>query len=197
MNLGPHRATPGSLKSRVLRSGGWSLVGFFFRHGIRFGSSLVMTRLLMPEMFGIMAIASLMLAGLTMFSDLGLRQSAVQSTRGEEASFLNTVWILQIARGILLWFLAGLVSLAIAFANNLGFMPQGSVYSSAELPYVIAVASLGVAIAGFESTKVYEASRHLLLSRLTLIEIAVQLVAFGCMLAWVAVDRTEIGRAHV
>jgi O-antigen/teichoic acid export membrane protein len=137
-------------------------VGFSSATGFRFGSSLVMTRLLMPEMFGIMAIASLMLAGLTMFSDLGLRQSAVQSTRGEEASFLNTVWILQIARGILLWFLAGLVSLAIAFANNLGFMPQGSVYSSAELPYVIAVASLGVAIAGFSQQR-FMASRHLLL----------------------------------
>ncbi len=165
-------------------------MGFFFRHGIRFGSSLVMTRLLMPEMFGIMAMASLVLAGLAMFSDLGLRQSAVQSARGEEASFLNTVWILQIARGFLLWFLAALVSLAIAFANSLGFMPPGSVYSAADLPYVIAVASLGVAIAGFESTKVYEASRHLLLGRLTLIEIVVQLVAFGCMLAWVTVDRT-------
>ena len=190
MNQGPHQATPGSLKSRVLRSGGWSLVGFVFRHGIRFVSSLVMTRLLVPEMFGVMAITSLVMAGLAMFSDLGLRQNAVQSKRGEEASFLNTVWILQIARGFLLWFMAGLLSLVIAFANHQGFMPTGSVYSAAELPYVIAVASAGVAIAGFESTKVYEASRHLLLSRLTLIEIVVQMVAFGCMLAWVAVDRT-------
>lgn len=165
-------------------------MGFFFRHGIRFGSSLVMTRLLMPEMFGLMAITGLVLSGLAMFSDLGLRQSAVQSARGEEELFLNTVWLVQIARGFLLWFVACILSVVLAFSNNLGFMPRESVYAAAELPYVIAVASFGVAIAGFESTKVYEASRHLLLSRLTLIEIAVQLAAFLCMLAWAAIDRT-------
>lgn len=165
-------------------------MGFFFRHGIRFGSNLVMTRLLMPEMFGIMAIASLILAGLAMFSDLGLRQNAVQSTRGEEVVFLNTVWIVQIVRGILLWFIACILSLVIAFANNLGFVQPESVYAAAELPYVIAIASFGVAIAGFESTKVYEASRQLSLSRLTKIEITTQLVAFLCMLAWAIVDQT-------
>ncbi len=181
---------PASLKSRVLRSGGWSLVGFFFRHGIRFGSNLVMTRLLIPEMFGVMAIASLVLAGLAMFSDLGLRQNAVQSKRGEEALFLNTVWIVQIVRGFLLWFVACMLSLLLAFANSLGLVQPGNVYAAPELPYVIVIASFGVAIAGFESTKVYEASRRLSLSRLTKIEIVVQLAAFMCMLIWVAVDRT-------
>lgn len=149
-----------------------------------------MTRLLIPEMFGVMAIASLVLAGLVMFSDLGLRQNAVQSKRGEEALFLNTVWIVQIIRGFLLWIIACILALVVAFANNLGFVQPESVYAAAELPYVIAIASFGVAISGFESTKVYEASRHLSLSRLTKIEIAIQLAAFLCMLVWAAVDRT-------
>jgi O-antigen/teichoic acid export membrane protein len=190
MTKTPQRVAQTSLKTRVLHSGGWSLVGFFFGHGIRFGGNLVMTRLLVPEMFGVMAIASLVLVGLAMFSDLGLRQSAVQSKRGEEAPFLNTVWIVQIVRGFLLWFIACILSVIIALANSHGFVQPGSVYSSADLPYVIAVASFGVAISGFESTKVYEASRQLSLSRLTAIEIFIQLAAFLCMLAWAIVDRT-------
>lgn len=179
-----------SLKSRVFRAGRWTLAGFFFRNGIRFGSSLLMTRLLIPEMFGVMAIASLVLAGLAMFSDLGLRQSVVQSKRGEEALFLNTVWIVQIFRGFLLWFIACILSLAIVMANSLGVIEAGSVYATAELPFVIVVVSVGVMFSGFESTKVFEANRHLLLDRLIKIDITTQLASFLCMLAWVAFERT-------
>jgi len=62
-----------------------------------------MTRLLVPEMFGVMAIAMMVMYGLALFSDVGLRQSIVQSRRGGEAVFLNTAWALQIMRGFVIW----------------------------------------------------------------------------------------------
>ena len=68
-----------SLKQRVLNASAWSLAGYGISLAIRFGSNLVMTRLLVPEMFGVMAIATIVMVGLAMFSDLGLRQSIVQS----------------------------------------------------------------------------------------------------------------------
>ena len=73
---------------------------------IRFGSNLVMTRLLVPQMFGVMAIATVIMVGLAMFSDLGLRQSIVQSRRGSDPVFLNTAWSVQIVRGLILWLFA-------------------------------------------------------------------------------------------
>lgn len=46
---------------------------------IRLASNLLMTRLLYPEMFGLMAIAIVLIIGINMLSDLGLRQNIVQS----------------------------------------------------------------------------------------------------------------------
>ena len=77
---------------------------------IRFGSNLVMTRLLMPEAFGVMSIATTVMVGLAMFSDLGLRQFIVQSSRGNDPSYLNTAWAIQILRGALLWVVSVAVS---------------------------------------------------------------------------------------
>ena len=97
----------------MLAAGAWSLAGYAVSQVIRFGSNLIMTRLLVPEMFGVMAIATIVMVGLAMFSDLGLRQSIVQSRRGDDPAFLNTAWALQILRGLVLWAIA----LAIASAS--------------------------------------------------------------------------------
>jgi len=92
-----------SLRSRVFGASVWVLAGFGASQVIRLGSSLIMTRLLMPEMFGVMAIANIFLVGLALFSDLGLRQNIIQSKRGDDPLFLNTVWTIQILRGAVLW----------------------------------------------------------------------------------------------
>ena len=91
-----------SLKKRVLTAGVWSLAGYGLSAAIRFGTNLLMTRLLVPEMFGVMSIATVVMVGLAMFSDVGLRQNVIQSKRGSESAFLNTAWIIQIFRGIVL-----------------------------------------------------------------------------------------------
>lgn len=175
-----------ALRARVLRAGGWTLAGFALSQAIRFGGNLVMTRLLVPEMFGVMAIATMVMYGLALFSDVGLRQSIVHSRRGGEAAFLNTAWAVQIARGLVIWGAAVVVSLGFMFFK----MPEGSVYSDPTLPYVIIVLSLSAVIAGFESTKLHEASRGLVLDRVTRIDLASQLVGVLAMLAWALADRS-------
>src|ERR1700716_1779097 len=131
-----------TLKQRVLSGGAWSLVGYAASFVIRLGSNLFMTRQLLPEMFGVMAIASLVLAGLAMFSDVGLRPSVVQNKRGDGPVFLNTVWVTQILRGVVLSSFAISLSLLIPLAGRLDLVPRGSVYDNPNLPYVIAALSL-------------------------------------------------------
>ena len=179
-----------ALRARVLRAGGWTVAGFALGQALRFGANLVMTRLLVPEMFGVMAIALMVMYGLALFSDVGLRQSIVQSRRGSEALFLNTAWTIQIARGFVIWGAALVVSLFFISASGLGFFSQASVYADPSLPYVIAVLSLSAVIAGFESTRLHEASRSLLLDRVTRMELASQVFGLACMIAWALVDRT-------
>lgn len=179
-----------TLKQRVLSAGAWSLLGYALTFLIRLGSNLFMTRQLFPEMFGVMAIATMVLVGLTMFSDVGLKPSIVQSARGDEPIFLNTAWVIQILRGVLLCCFAIGLSLLIPWAKYLEVIPKGSVYDNPILPYVIAALSVTTVIAGFESTKVVQASRNLSLAKITGIEIAAQLVGLAVMIVWVVVDRS-------
>jgi len=183
------RVSP-SLKQRVFRAGGWNVAGAGLSQAIRFLSNLIMTRLLVPEAFGVMAIATMIMIGLIMFSDVGLRQNIVQSKRGNDVAFLNTAWVIQILRGVLLWCVALGVSLLLVLANRIGMVPAESVYAEPSLPYVITVLSISAIIMGFESTKLLEASRHLLLGRVTQIELGSQLVGLLCMVAWVTFDRS-------
>lgn len=179
-----------TLKRRVLTAGLWSLAGFALNMLIRFGSNLLMTRLLMPEMFGLMSIATTVMIGLAMFSDLGLKQFVVQNKRGNESSYLNTAWVIQILRGVLLWILAICLSLVVLMAGRAGLLPGDSVYVSPDLPPVIAILSFSTVIGGFTSTKLFEANRGLSLGLITRIEIVAQIVGLVCMIAWVSIDRS-------
>lgn len=178
------------LRARVLRASGWSFAGYALSQALRLASNLVMTRLLVPDMFGVMAIATMIMTALAMFSDLGLRQVIVQSRRGNDPAFLNTAWLVQILRGVLISFVAVGASVLVLFADRHTLFPRDSVYAEPSLPYVIAVLSITAIISGLSSSKTYEASRSLSLGRITQIEIAAQVAGLVCMIVWVTVDRS-------
>ena len=179
-----------SLRSRVLRACNWTVGGHIAGQVLRLGTNLVMTRMLVPEMFGILALANVIMFGLQMISDLGLRQNIVQSQRGNDPAFLNTAWTIQILRGVLLWLTTLSLSLGIHLLAQLHWWPAGSVYTESVLPYVIACLSFSVLLSGFESTKLATAGRNLVLGRVTLIEFLSQIAALASMLAWASIDRS-------
>jgi O-antigen/teichoic acid export membrane protein len=179
----------GSLKVRAIRAGTWSLVGYIASSAIRFGSNLILTRLLAPQAFGIVVLASTVTTALAMFSDLGIRQNIVQRHTGD-AQFLNTAWTVQIIRGAILCLGGLFVSLAISIASHAGLISTNSVYDDPQLPPVLAALSSIALIAGFESTKLAEANRRLSLGRVVQIELAGQLTGLVCMLIWATGDRS-------
>jgi O-antigen/teichoic acid export membrane protein len=179
-----------NLRQRVFHAGRWSLAGHALRQVLRFGTSLLMTRLLVPEMFGVMAIAMMVMMGLALFSDLGLRQNVVQSPRGGDPSFLNTAWVAQIFRGFAIGALAVLAGVALALAAHMGMVPQDSAYAADVLPYVVAALGIGAIVSGFDSTKALEASRHLALGRLTQIDLVSQLAGITMMLSFAMIQRS-------
>jgi len=183
-------STHGSLKKRVLSAGTWSVAGYVLKQAIRFSTNLVLTRLLVPDMFGVMAIANVVMVGLALFSDIGLGQNIVRSTRGKDPFFLNTAWIVQIFRGVVLWFLALSVGLLVLLASHTGMVLKNSAYADPRLPYVIAVLSFSVLIGGFQSTKLLEARRDLALGPVTKIEITAQVVGILFMLGWASINRS-------
>lgn len=141
-------------------------------------------------MFGLIAIANVLIFGINMLSDFGLRQNLIQSNRGHAVSFLNTVWTVKIARGIVIWAFALVIAFGIYWMNLAHLWSAESVYSDPALPYIIAILGFTAVIDGFESTKADTAGRELLLKRLTLIEITSQLAGITMMVAWAWFDRS-------
>ena len=92
-----------TLRQRVIRAGSWAVTGFVTTQAIRLGGNLILTRLLFPEAFGLMAIVYVFMAGLALFSDLGINPSIIQNRQGGDPDFLNTAWVVQILRGVLIW----------------------------------------------------------------------------------------------
>ncbi|WGW04465.1 oligosaccharide flippase family protein [Tropicibacter oceani] len=169
------RLRGGSLSARVMRSSLLTVGGFGFSQVIRLVSNLILTRLLFPEAFGLMALVMVFLMGLGQFSDVGVTPAILQSKRGDDRDFLNTAWTIQVMRGFGLWAVACVAA-----------WPMAWIYQEPILTQLLPVAALTLLIAGFKPTRMDTANRHLLLGRVTVIDMAVQLVGIlvAILAAW-------------
>jgi len=163
----------GQLKKRVISGSVRVIAGYGGSQLFRLGANLIFAKLLFPEAFGLMALVTVFVQGLTMFSDIGIGPSIIQSRRGEELGFLNTAWTIQVVRGVLLW----LVSVA-------GAGPFATLYEDPQLASLIRVAALSSVIGGFTSTKIFTASRKISLARITLLDFVGQACGQIAMLIW-------------
>ncbi|WP_170152360.1 oligosaccharide flippase family protein [Paracoccus aestuarii] len=162
----------GGLRALALRGTAITLGGTASQQMLRLLSNLILTRLLFPEAFGMMALVQSFTAGLQMFSDLGLRPSIIQSKRGEDPDFLNTAWTIQIIRGVALWLFACLLA-----------WPLARFYGEEQILWLLPVVGLNALITGFYSTKGIVANRKLLLGRQTVIALVCQVIGLTAMIA--------------
>ena len=72
------------LRARALRGSVLTVGGFGASQIFRLASNLILTRLLFPEAFGMMALIMVFLQGLAMFSDVGTGPAIMQSKRGDD-----------------------------------------------------------------------------------------------------------------
>ena len=176
-----------SLKHRAFKASGWAIGGFVFGQALRLGGNLIFTRLLFPEAFGLMAVVYVLHAALALLSDMGITLGIIRDTRNLEADCLNTSWTIQILRGCLIGSVMVLVALMLPVLSDKGWVSDGSVYAAPLLPKLMVVYSLAVIITGFESTKVAEARRKLVLGSVIKIDLLSQCVAMVVMIwsAWI------------
>lgn len=173
-----------SLKERATRASAWVVAGYGVSQVLRLATNLIMTRLLVPEAFGLMAVVAAIWIGLDMMSDMGIRGSVIYHKRGNDRAFMNTAWTLQIIRGAFIWGLALLASWLLYLLFSKGLMPTGTIYADPLLPKVVAVATCASVLKGFESINLHVASRNLALGRLSALEVASQAVAIPVMVIW-------------
>lgn len=163
------------LGRRIMHGSAMTIIGFGGAQALRLGGNLVLAKLLMPEAFGLMALVTMLVVGLKLFSDIGIGQSILRSPRGDDPVFLDTAWSLDLVRGFGLWIIACLLA-----------WPMARFYQIPELVLIIQVAAAILAITGFEPTRVDTAARHLQLGRVTLFDLLSQIAATVVMitLAW-------------
>ena len=104
----------GSLNARFMRSSVFTLGGYGLGQALRLLSNLLLTRLLFPEAFGMMALVAVIMQGLAMFSDVGVSPAIMRSSRGDDQRFLDTAWTIQVIRGGVLWLFACLIAIPVS-----------------------------------------------------------------------------------
>jgi O-antigen/teichoic acid export membrane protein len=136
--------------------------------GIRVINSAILTRLLMPEAFGLMVLVGTLIVGVSLMSDIGLGPNVIQSRRGDDPVLLNTVWTLQVLRGAAIFVISLLLAPAVAL-----------IYHEPRLMALLPALGLIVIIGSFNSTNLLSMSRHLGVRRLFLLDITAQI--FGLL----------------
>lgn len=116
---------------------------------VRLISSLLLTRLLYPEAYGIVAVVASVLFVIEMLSDVGVVGLVVRHERGEEADFINTLWTVRFGRS--------LVNAALAF---IAAPWVGLLYGDPAIGEAVRVLSLWFLLAAPESMAFAVAMRH-------------------------------------
>ncbi len=139
-----------SPKQRVAKAASWEVGAQVFSLVLRLGSNLILTRLLYPEIFGLMALTQSVSFMLFMLSDVGLSQAVIASSRSDDPRFLDTAWTLQVLRGVLL-FVAGAVLT----------WPCAYLLDEPRLLWLLPLGNIATLIHGFSSTKLFTLRRQM------------------------------------
>ena len=156
------------INATIIRGAIWSAGTHITSIVIRFGSNVLLSRLLNPETFGILMIVGTIRHGIELSSDIGLSQNVVQNKSGSAPSFLNTVWVVQIIRSILQ---SVLVFVCAAWIADLYGVPAE----------VFEISSVGIFIGAFTSTSIYLLHRNMQFAKFNLFELAMD--ACGAIIA--------------
>ena len=169
------------MSSPLLSASTISVGSFAFGQIVRFLSNILLAKMLAPSSFGLMAIVNMVMLGLALLSDLGLRMVVIQSKNEPTPLFLNTIWVLQVLRGVGLWVLATFAGLLLIALQALDVV-AGNVYADPLLPYMVIVGAFGVLFAGVESVNSMLAARSMEVQRIAIVGLAVQLLSIAATL---------------
>jgi len=143
---------------------------------LRLGSSIVLTRLLVPEHFGIVSLVLVIIGGAETVSNVGVQAKLIQRNRIDDPGFRETAWTVQVGRGILVSALVLLLA-----------QPISSFYGEPDLAALLPVAGLAALINGFSSTRLSLLKRDLRFGWVTIIPVVGQLSGIAVSIAWAAV----------
>ena len=142
------------LKAKVFRGGAWLGGGSIAEQAMRFGRSMLLTRLLAPEAFGTMAVIMSASSAIHTITDIGIKEALIQNPRGSEEHYMGAAWWLALGRAVTLAFLVCLIAPWMA-----------RFYGNSEITPLLRVATLSVILDGAFSSRAYIAMKEMKFSR--------------------------------
>lgn len=162
-------------RTRVaLRGGAWTTIGYVATQILRTVATLVLARhFLGPEPFGLVGLVGVFIAGLSMFSELGIAANVVQHARGDDSDFLNTAFTIQVGRGLVIWTVAAIAAYPVAWF-----------YHEPKIVALLIAAAAAELIRAATSTSAWTLTRHVNLRGITVLTIVSEVIAFGVGILW-------------
>lgn len=161
-----------SLSEKVMISGGLAGFEHAVNIALRLISTLIVTRLLSPEIFGLFGVIITFQVIISLITDFGLRSLIIVAEDPRSKPFLRTCWSVQIVRGLLLYMVILLLALGIWVLQIGGIVGMGTVYGAAELPPALAVAGLGLLMLSLESVNQHVYAREMRFRLITITNLA-------------------------
>ncbi len=144
------KSVSSDLRSRIKDVASWAVLEKICSLSIRFASNLIITRLLFPDAFGLMVLASSVMVGVSLLTDVGISQGIISHKNGGDLNYINTAWTIQVVRAIIISII--IISLSTAVANH---------YGRAELDGLLKIIAIISLVSGLSSTKPMLAQREL------------------------------------
>ena len=158
----------GGLRARILSSVKLSSLQFASQIALRLVSTIVLTRLLAPEIYGVFAVVLLYRYLLEMFSDLGIRSVILTKEDGVDATFLKTCWTVSILRGLVIVAVSVGIALVIAWLQGRGSFAPDNAYFDPVLPYAIAALGVVSLISSLQTVNRYVYERDMQFGHVTI-----------------------------
>jgi O-antigen/teichoic acid export membrane protein len=167
--------TPAPIPDRVsaapsirppLRGAVWTIGAYVVNQALRVVTSVVLARLLAPELFGTMLIVYTLAIGFQLISDVGIGQNIIYNKNAENPDFYNTAWTLQLIRSVVLW----LVFVAAA-------VPIAHFYKSPILAFVVPITAFTFVLGGLTSISKALLNKRLRFAKLNAFETIVSFVS--------------------
>lgn len=165
--------TDGSLRDKTIRSGFWISVSYVGINILTVIRSIVLARLLMPEIFGLLAIYSIATRCIEVFSQTGFQAALIHRQESFDQA-KGTAFTILVVRGIILALIAFSISPLVA-----------AYYERTVLDAIIKVATIGFILRGFMNINIVALRKELNFKSLTYYQMIVETMKFAVVVTLV------------
>lgn len=157
----------GSITKKAAQGTFWLFSFRIVDHSLRLARTVVLARLLAPDDFGLFGITIMAVSLLETFSQNGFQQALTQK-KGDIASYLDSAWVVQIVRGLVL-------ALALFFLAPF----IATFFNAPDSEQILKVVAIAVVLQGFYNIAIVYFSKELQFGKYFLYQIVGTLTDFA------------------